>query len=296
MELSNRLRAAADLVSAGSRIADIGTDHAYLPIYLVERQRVVSAIALDVNEGPLKRAKAHIHACGMAEKIELRLSDGMQKLSAFEVDTAVLTGMGGGLMIRILKAYPEVTSSLTECVLQPQSEIAKVRTFLLEEGFLFLAEDMVKEDGKYYPMMKVAPPVRTAGEESVGRPPEDFEKAAGKRRGEGTEKKVGERQEEGTEKKAGERRGEGTEKKTGRGTETDSERIAGWGMAERRYGKLLLEGRHLVLKEYLEKEYKTKKQILSEIAGNAGERILKRRAELEQELEWIRKGLEYYAM
>lgn len=272
MELSNRLRAAAELVSTGSRIADIGTDHAYLPIYLVERQRAVSAIALDVNEGPLKRAKAHIHACGMAEKIELRLSDGMQKLSAFEVDTAVLTGMGGGLMIRILKAYPEVTSSLTECVLQPQSEIAKVRTFLLEEGFLFLAEDMVKEDGKYYPMMKVAPPVRTAGEESARRNLSDFREVVQKRREEGTEKNA-----------------EG-------GKKTDSERIAGWGMAERRYGKLLLKGRHLVLKEYLEKEYKTKKQILSEIAGNAGERILKRRAELEQELEWIRKGLEYYAM
>lgn len=157
MELSKRLFAVASLVTPGNRIADIGTDHAYIPIYLMEKKRSISAIAMDVNKGPLERAEVHIEEAGLQDLIETRLSDGFEKLVPGEVDCAVIAGMGGGLVIKILSAYPEVTSRLKECVLQPQSEIAKVRAFLLQQGFQFVEEDMVLDEGKYYPMMKVVP-------------------------------------------------------------------------------------------------------------------------------------------
>ena len=158
MELSKRLKAVADMVGTGSVLADIGTDHAYIPIWLVSRGSVPRAVAMDVNEGPLKRAQENIRQNGLEEKIETRLSDGFKALGPGEADAAVIAGMGGGLTVRILKNGMEVVRSLKECILQPQSEIDKVRTFLLEEGFSFIREDMVEEDGKYYPMMCVRSP------------------------------------------------------------------------------------------------------------------------------------------
>ena len=158
MELSKRMYAVASLVTKGNRIADIGTDHAYIPIFLIQKQHIPSAIAMDVNDGPLMRATEHIREYALEDRIETRLSDGFQELKAGEADTAIIAGMGGNLVIRILKEHWNITCSLKECVLQPQSEIAKVRAFLLEEGFLFIEEDMALDDEKYYPMMKVVPP------------------------------------------------------------------------------------------------------------------------------------------
>lgn len=158
MELSKRMYAVASLVTTGNRIADIGTDHAYIPIFLIQKQHIPSAIAMDVNDGPLMRATEHIREYALEDRIETRLSDGFQELKAGEADTAIIAGMGGNLVIRILKEHWNITCSLKECVLQPQSEIAKVRAFLLEEGFLFIEEDMALDDEKYYPMMKVVPP------------------------------------------------------------------------------------------------------------------------------------------
>ncbi len=163
-DLSFRLQAVAELVTGGYRMADIGTDHAYVPICLVKAGRIPGAIAADVNKGPLLRAAEHIKANRLENQIETRLSDGFSALKPGEVQSAVLAGMGGGLMIRILKEGAGVTEYLEECILQPQSEVEKVRAFLLEEGFLFLEENMVLDDGKYYPMMKVKPPCRRKGE------------------------------------------------------------------------------------------------------------------------------------
>ena len=164
MELSKRLKAVADMVETGAVLADIGTDHAYIPIWLVSRGLVPRAVAMDVNEGPLKRAQENIRQNGLEEKIETRRSDGFAALVPGEADAAVIAGMGGGLTIRLLSEGMDVVRRLSECILQPQSEIDKVRTFLLEEGFSFIKEDLVEEDGKYYPMMKVKPPCRRKGE------------------------------------------------------------------------------------------------------------------------------------
>ena len=214
MELSKRLQAVADLVTAHYKLADIGTDHAYIPIYLTQQKKITEAVALDVNEGPLQRAEEHIRENGLEAEIETRLSNGFQALQPGEVQSAVIAGMGGGLVIRILTEGEEVVRKLEECILQPQSEIEKVRAFLLEKGYEFLEEDMVREDGKYYPMMKVRPPMAdTAGED--------------------------------TEVKC-------------------------WDTVQLKYGKLLLEKQHPVLREYLEREIRILAVTISGLIYNVG--------------------------
>lgn len=97
----------------------------------------------------------------------MHLSDGFSALKVQEVQSAVIAGMGGNLVIRILEEGHDVVSCLKECILQPQSEPDKVRAFLLQEGFFFIEEDMVEEDGKYYPMMKVRPPKKSGKKDGI---------------------------------------------------------------------------------------------------------------------------------
>ena len=157
MELSKRLQAVADMVTPGMRLADIVTDHAYIPIYLVEQNVIPEAIAMDINKGPLERAEEHIREYGFEKRIQTRLSDGLQKLEAGEADAMIAAGMGGALVIKILEDRSDVAKRLKELILQPQSELAKVRVYLLENGYQIVGENMVLEDRKYYPMMKVLP-------------------------------------------------------------------------------------------------------------------------------------------
>ena len=164
MELSKRLKAVAELVTPGMRLADVGTDHGYIPIYLTEAGVITSAIAMDINKGPLERAKEHIREHGLEGKIQTRLSDGLKNLQMNEADCMIAAGMGGGLVIRILSEERDTAGSLKELILQPQSEIDSVRKYLTEEGYRIVAEDMVYEDGKYYPMMKAVPCMAGAGE------------------------------------------------------------------------------------------------------------------------------------
>ncbi len=162
-----RLQALADLVTPGHRLADVGCDHGYLPVYLCLNEKIPSAIAMDVNAGPLAKAEAHIEAYGLANRIQTRLSDGLEKLQESEVDTVLLAGMGGHLMVRILTEGSAALATVSELILQPQSDIALVRRWVRTHDFSIVAEDFVKEDGKYYPMMKA---VRADGiaEEGVG--------------------------------------------------------------------------------------------------------------------------------
>lgn len=164
MELSKRLKAVAELVTPGMRLADVGTDHGYIPIYLTEAGVIPSAIAMDINKGPLERAKEHIREHGLEGKIQTRLSDGLKNLQMNEADCMIAAGMGGGLVIRILSEERDTAGLLKELILQPQSEIDSVRKYLTEEGYRIVAEDMVYEDGKYYPMMKAVPCMAGAGE------------------------------------------------------------------------------------------------------------------------------------
>ena len=155
MQLSKRLQAIADFVTPGNRVADVGCDHAYVSIYLAGEKLSPKIIAMDINQGPVDRAKENALKYGYASVIEVRKSDGLMKLEPGEVDTIVLAGMGGALMLQILRARPKVVSMAEELVLQPQSELHLVREALMDIGFLITAEMMLKEDGKYYTCMKV---------------------------------------------------------------------------------------------------------------------------------------------
>lgn len=153
MQLSKRLELVASFVPEGSRIADVGTDHGYVPIVLVERGRCPGAVAMDVREGPLKRAGDHIRARGLEDKIETRLCDGLSGLAPGEADTVVIAGMGGELLLRILGEGRHVWGSVRYFVLSPQSDLDKVRRYLEAEGFLLLKEAMVLDEGKYYTVL-----------------------------------------------------------------------------------------------------------------------------------------------
>lgn len=155
MRLSKRLHAVAQLASEAEKVADIGTDHAYIPIYLIEEKGIQSALAMDINKGPLERAKENIRMHGLEERIETRLSDGLAELKAGEVDTVVIAGMGGALTVQILREGSAVLDTVETLVLQPQSEIEMVRRFLHSSGYYIAQEDMELDEDKYYPMMKV---------------------------------------------------------------------------------------------------------------------------------------------
>lgn len=154
MQISERLMTVAGMVSPDCRLADVGTDHAYIPIYLIQNGTVSKAIAMDINQGPLLRATENIRHYGLAGRIETRLSDGLEKLQEGEADTILIAGMGGLLMIRILENGRAVLKGCRELVLQPQSDIRSVREYLEKKGWQIDREDLVFEDGKYYPMMR----------------------------------------------------------------------------------------------------------------------------------------------
>ncbi len=153
-ELSKRLYAIASLIDRGAIVADIGTDHGYLPIYLLEQGICQKAIAMDVRLGPLERARTHIKEHNLSEYIETRLSNGMKELNQGEADTVILAGMGGRLILDILEAKKEEPLLFHAYIIQPQSEVPFVRKCLQERGYEIRAEKMVEEGGKYYPIIK----------------------------------------------------------------------------------------------------------------------------------------------
>ena len=169
MKLSPRLLAVTSFVKKGSRVADIGTDHGYVPIWLIEEGIAESALAMDVRKGPLERAESHIRLYGLEDRIQTRLSDGLKELRAGEADTVVIAGMGGELMIRILDEGRHMWDSLRRLILSPQSELQKVRHFLSQEGFCILGENMVKDEGKYYTVMEVGRGSMEYGSEALYR-------------------------------------------------------------------------------------------------------------------------------
>ena len=158
MVLSKRLEAVAAFVDKGMSAADVGTDHAYVPIALVERGICPFAIAMDVKPGPLERAGENIAAHHLTGKISTRLSNGLEALAAKEADCVIISGMGGSLILKILQEAGSLLYTLKTLILSPQSDPEKVREWLWERGFGFADEVMVEEDGKFYVVMKIAVP------------------------------------------------------------------------------------------------------------------------------------------
>ena len=157
MEISYRLNQIADMVSKGNAVADIGTDHAYVPIKLVLEKKMKSALAMDVGQGPLERAREHIEQYGLTDCITCRLSDGLQKLQTDEADTIVIAGMGGDLISRICKQDEQRFFGNKEFILQPQSEYYKVRKQIHAMGYAIVEERNFIDEGKYYVCIKAQP-------------------------------------------------------------------------------------------------------------------------------------------
>ncbi|MCD8129808.1 MAG: class I SAM-dependent methyltransferase [Lachnospiraceae bacterium] len=162
--LPKRLKAAADMIPFYDTVCDIGCDHGYLSIYLLQQKKAHHMIAMDVNRGPLERAAENARLFGMEERMELRLSDGLKKVSPGEADFFVCAGMGGKLVMKIMSDHPRVTASMKGALLQPQSDIGAVRRFVYELGWHIEQEDIVFEQdgggrktGKYYPLFLAVP-------------------------------------------------------------------------------------------------------------------------------------------
>ncbi|MCI8357310.1 MAG: SAM-dependent methyltransferase [Lachnospiraceae bacterium] len=238
--LSNRLRAVVSMVTPGNRVCDIGCDHGFVPIYLVQQGISPCALAMDVRKGPLSQAGIHIEACGLKDLIETRLSDGLKGFRTGEADTLICAGMGGRLMMRILSEEAEKTASFRELILQPQSEIQQFRAFLREQGYRIAEENMIEEDGKFYPMMKAVCAGNKAGKaETVRRPAENQKTLPYGDSCSGYDDCDGFRQ-----------------------------------RMEDRYGPLLLEKRHPVLYRYLEREARLCDQIMEQMRtqGKGGDK------------------------
>lgn len=154
VRISDRLKTVAHMCDKGAVVADIGTDHGYLPIYLVQEGIAPSAIAMDLRKGPLDKAKKHISENCLEDKIQTRLSDGMEKLLANEADIITICGMGGRLIADIVTKGMNVITQDTTLIVSPQSEVGDFRHFLVSQGFTVIDEQMLKEDGKYYFIIK----------------------------------------------------------------------------------------------------------------------------------------------
>lgn len=236
MQLSKRLHAVASLVTPGNKVADVGCDHAYTSIYLVEKEIANKVIAMDVNQGPIDRAKDNIEKYGYSNQIETRRSNGLEKLRENEADTILIAGMGGALTIQILEEKQELVEQVNELILQPQSEINKVRDKIQDLGFVIIRENMVKDDGKFYMMMKAI----------------------------------------------------------AKGMVSEPERYELTRKEHYYYGRLLLEEKHTILKEFLLWELELCENILSTLRVEQTENTKARELEIEEKIALITCGLEYY--
>ena len=140
----------ASLVREGKRIADIGTDHAYLPVHLVSSGKNPSAIASDLRSGPLENARQTVTENGLNEKIELRLSDGFDMYYHTEADDFILAGMGGTLMRELISRTEWLKNENLHLVLQPQSHAQDIRKYLCQNGFEIKTELCVSEGDRLY--------------------------------------------------------------------------------------------------------------------------------------------------
>lgn len=150
VKLEGRLLAIAKLVENGSKVADIGTDHGYIPAYLCENKISDFIIAADVNKGPLEKARKEIAKRKMQDNVVLRLGSGLEVLEKGEVDEVIIAGMGGVLIAKLLQDAIEVARDLKKLILQPMQASSDLRKYLYENGFEIESEKLVREDFRVY--------------------------------------------------------------------------------------------------------------------------------------------------
>ena len=155
MELSKRLMKIASYVNYCEAIADIGTDHGYIPIYLVKNNKCNSAIASDINKGPIEKASTNIRFEGLSEKIKCLLGGGLKPLKVGEVNGVIIAGRGGNLIRDIILEDIEKVKLYDFLILQPAQNPEVLREFLYNNNFEILNEDLILDDGKFYELFKV---------------------------------------------------------------------------------------------------------------------------------------------
>ncbi|NIK77412.1 tRNA (adenine22-N1)-methyltransferase [Paenibacillus castaneae] len=166
LKLSKRLQLIADYVTTGSRVADIGSDHAMLPVYLLQINKCSSAIAGELNRGPFEAARKQGEDAGLSDRLTVRQGDGLAVLEPGEADTITIAGMGGSLMSDILESgyCAGKLEGVKELVLQPNVGEEIVREWLLKYGWYLKAESIIEEDGKIYEVMHA---IRSADAETL---------------------------------------------------------------------------------------------------------------------------------
>ena len=145
MELSPRLRAVADWVPVGARLADVGTDHGLLPVWLLKQGRISAAVAADLRAGPLAAARRTARRFGVSDRVSFRLCDGLRGIAPEEADTVTIAGMGGETIVKILAAAPWTRAGDTLLLLQPQSAFPELRGWLAGHGYRISREKIVRE-------------------------------------------------------------------------------------------------------------------------------------------------------
>lgn len=150
MHIGTRLETIAALVPQGSKVADIGTDHAYLPVWLMEQGKITEAIAGDIAAGPCQAARNTVAMYGLKDKIDVRQGSGLEVLQQGEVDCITIAGMGGSTIISILEASMDVAVSAKTLVLQPMAGAAGLRRWLVEHGWRLADEELVDDPPHFY--------------------------------------------------------------------------------------------------------------------------------------------------
>ena len=258
INISERLKCVASLVNKGARVADIGTDHAYLPIYLVQNGISNKVYACDVRKEPLRRAKLHIDEYGLSDKITTKLCDGLKGINKGDVDTVTICGMGGKLMKNILKAGIDKLGDNTQLVLSAQSELRDFRKYLLETGIDIKSEHMLLEDGKYYFIFDCVYNTQDEYYLNVTNIQQnnifENEAAAGDIHNNDSHK-------EDNDKKDNDKKNNGKKK------------ITAYAEEELRYGRYLLDNKSEVLYEYLNKELTSCNNIRNNLLNNKEQSI-----------------------
>ena len=155
MKLDNRLMAIANLVRKDNVFADIGTDHAYLPVYLVEKGIIKKGIAADLRVGPLENARDAVVSYGYSEQIELRLSDGLDNFKENEVQEIAVAGMGGLLISEFINRTHWLKNENIHLILQPMTHVEELRKTLFDNGFIIDKEVVAKDGDKLYIVLSV---------------------------------------------------------------------------------------------------------------------------------------------
>lgn len=158
MKLTPRLQAIAELIPSGSVVADIGTDHGYLPVYLLLEQISHRAVAADINPAPLEQARETVAAFNCLQKIDLRLGSGLQVLEEDDqIDTIIIAGLGGRTIAHILAEGKNKLQNVRRLILQPMSEAGYLRLFLAKNGYAIMHESLVMEGRRLYEIIQAIP-------------------------------------------------------------------------------------------------------------------------------------------